>query len=74
VSLRKEVRELLREEPQGWRVTGPSTTDREGTGIHGSALDLITVVFLGRYRNPPLHLFGGIGSPCRLPGSRSRPT
>ena len=24
-------------------------------------LDLLTVTFMGRYRNRPLHLFGGLG-------------
>ncbi|MGH2951051.1 MAG: glycosyltransferase family 2 protein [Solirubrobacterales bacterium] len=55
---------------QGWRVTEIPVNHRprsHGRSRFGTerylrgALDLITVVFLGRYRNRPLHLFGGIG-------------
>jgi glycosyltransferase involved in cell wall biosynthesis len=56
---------------QGWRVAELPVNHRPRR--HGSsrfglerylrgALDLLTVVFIGRYQNRPLHLFGGIGS------------
>ena len=55
---------------QGWRVAELPVAHRERS--HGrsrfgrerylrGALDLLTVSFLGRYENRPLHLFGGIG-------------
>lgn len=55
---------------QGWRVAELPVNHRERR--HGSsrfglerylrgALDLITVVFIGRYQHRPLHLFGGMG-------------
>ena len=55
---------------QGWRVAEVAVNHR--TRSHGSsrfgterylrgALDLLTVIFIGRYENRPLHLFGGIG-------------
>ena len=34
-------------------------------------LDLLTVSFLGRYRNRPLHLFGGVGLTLSLAGTAS---
>ncbi|HMU25861.1 MAG TPA: glycosyltransferase family 2 protein [Solirubrobacterales bacterium] len=55
---------------QGWRVTELPVNHRPR--LHGSsrfgleryrrgALDLLTVAFLGRYQNRPLHLFGLLG-------------
>jgi dolichol-phosphate mannosyltransferase len=55
---------------QGWRVSEVAVNHR--ARLHGSsrfgleryrrgALDLLTVAFLGRYRNRPLHLFGLLG-------------
>ncbi|MCB0859802.1 MAG: glycosyltransferase family 2 protein [Solirubrobacterales bacterium] len=55
---------------QGWRVSEIPVNHRPR--LHGSsrfgleryrrgALDLLTVAFLGRYRNRPLHLFGLLG-------------
>jgi glycosyltransferase involved in cell wall biosynthesis len=55
---------------RGWRVTELPVTYR--ARVHGRSkfgperyarglLDLITVLFLGRYQQRPLHLFGGIG-------------
>jgi len=55
---------------QGWRVTEIAVNHRARQ--HGSsrfgleryrrgALDLLTVAFLGRYQNRPLHLFGALG-------------
>lgn len=57
-------------EQQGWRATEVAVNHR--TRKHGhsrfgleryprGALDLMTVVFIGRYQHRPLHLFGGIG-------------
>jgi glycosyltransferase involved in cell wall biosynthesis len=55
---------------QGWRVSElpvhhrPRRHGRSRFGFERYArglLDLITVVFMGRYQNRPLHLFGGIG-------------
>jgi glycosyltransferase involved in cell wall biosynthesis len=55
---------------QGWRVTEVPVNHRArsfGSSRFGSerylrgALDLLTVIFIGRYENRPLHLFGGIG-------------
>ena len=55
---------------QGWRVTEAPVNHRArsfGTSRFGTerylrgALDLLTVIFIGRYENRPLHLFGGIG-------------
>jgi glycosyltransferase involved in cell wall biosynthesis len=56
---------------QGWRVAELPVNHRPRR--HGSsrfgverylrgALDLLTVVFIGRYQHRPLHLFGGIGA------------
>jgi dolichol-phosphate mannosyltransferase len=55
---------------QGWRVTEVAVNHRprrHGRSRFGlerylrGALDLLTVVFVGRYEYRPLHLFGGIG-------------
>jgi hypothetical protein len=55
---------------QGWRVAElpvnhrprPHGRSRFGTERYlRGALDLLTVTFIGRYENRPLHLFGGIG-------------
>lgn len=55
---------------QGWRVAELPVNHRprrHGRSRFGSerylrgALDLLTVVFLGRYQYRPLHLFGGVG-------------
>jgi len=55
---------------QGWRVGELPVNHRErrhGRSRFGlerylrGALDLLTVVFIGRYQYRPLHLFGGIG-------------
>jgi dolichol-phosphate mannosyltransferase len=55
---------------QGWRVTEVPVNHRarsHGSSRFGSerylrgALDLLTVIFIGRYENRPLHLLGGIG-------------
>jgi hypothetical protein len=55
---------------QGWRIGEipvhhrPRRHGRSRFGFERYArglLDLITVVFMGRYQNRPLHLFGGIG-------------
>jgi glycosyltransferase involved in cell wall biosynthesis len=55
---------------QGWRVTEIQVNHRprqHGKSKFGSerylrgALDLITVLFIGRYQYRPLHLFGGVG-------------
>jgi dolichol-phosphate mannosyltransferase len=55
---------------QGWRVTEIQVNHRprqHGKSKFGSerylrgALDLLTVLFIGRYQYRPLHLFGGIG-------------
>ena len=62
---------------QGWRVTEIPVNHRERA--HGSsrfgferylrgALDLLTVVFLGRYQHRPLHLIGGVGLVLALAG------
>jgi len=57
-------------EQQGWRATEvavnhrPRSHGRSRFGLERyprGALDLLTVVFIGRYENRPLHLFGGIG-------------
>jgi glycosyltransferase involved in cell wall biosynthesis len=58
-------------EQQGWTVTEVPVNHRarqfgkSGFGrerhLRG-ALDLVTVFFLGRYQNRPLHLFGGLGA------------
>ena len=56
---------------QGWKVTEVPVNHRarqHGTSRFGleryarGGLDLITVVFLGRYQYRPLHLFGGLGA------------
>jgi dolichol-phosphate mannosyltransferase len=55
---------------QGWRVAEvpvnhrPRRHGRSRFGIERylrGALDLLTVVFIGRYQYRPLHLFGGVG-------------
>jgi glycosyltransferase involved in cell wall biosynthesis len=55
---------------QGWRVAELPVNHRprrHGSSRFGAerylrgALDLLTVVFIGRYQYRPLHLFGGIG-------------
>jgi dolichol-phosphate mannosyltransferase len=55
---------------QGWRVSEIPVNHRarqHGTSRFGleryrrGALDLLTVAFLGRYRQRPLHLFGALG-------------
>jgi dolichol-phosphate mannosyltransferase len=55
---------------QGWRVTEIPVNHRprrHGKSRFGTerylrgALDLLTVVFIGRYQYRPLHLFGGVG-------------
>lgn len=55
---------------KGWRVVEVPVNHRSrahGTSRFGSerflrgGLDLLTVVFIGRYLNRPLHLFGGLG-------------
>jgi glycosyltransferase involved in cell wall biosynthesis len=55
---------------RGWRVTELPVEHRprlHGTSKFGAAryprglLDLLTVIFIGRYSLRPLHLFGGIG-------------
>ena len=62
---------------QGWRVGELPVRHRprlHGRSRFGSErfarglLDLITVTFLGRYQNRPLHLFGGIGLLSMLAG------
>lgn len=62
---------------EGWRV-GEMPVDHRARK-HGSskfgleryprgALDLLTVIFLGRYRYRPLHLFGGVGAVLAIAG------
>lgn len=55
---------------QGWRVAEAPVNHRprrHGRSRFGAerfargALDLLTVVFIGRYQHRPLHLFGGVG-------------
>ena len=62
---------------QGWRVTELPVAHRprpHGKSRFGrerylrGALDLITVTFLGRYQQRPLHLFGGIGAALTIAG------
>jgi glycosyltransferase involved in cell wall biosynthesis len=62
---------------QGWRVAElpvnhrprPHGRSRFGTERYlRGALDLLTVTFIGRYQNRPLHLFGGIGLTLTLIG------
>jgi glycosyltransferase involved in cell wall biosynthesis len=64
---------------QGWRVTEIPVNHRARE--HGSsrfgleryfrgALDLLTVSFLGRYPNRPLHLFGGVGLQLTVLGTQ----
>lgn len=63
---------------QGWRVAEVPVNHRPRR--HGSsrfgverymrgALDLLTVVFIGRYQYRPLHLFGGVGLVLTLVGA-----
>lgn len=62
---------------RGWRVTEIPVNHRER--VHGSTkfglerylrglLDLLAVVFMDRYGNRPLHLFGGLGIACAALG------
>jgi dolichol-phosphate mannosyltransferase len=62
---------------QGWRVSEVPVNHRArrfGRSRFGlerytrGALDLVTVVFLGRYQHRPLHLFGGLGAALSLIG------
>jgi glycosyltransferase involved in cell wall biosynthesis len=62
---------------QGWRVGELPVRHRprpHGSSRFGSErfarglLDLVTVSFLGRYQNRPLHLFGGLGLLSALAG------
>jgi len=62
---------------QGWRVTEVPVNHRprqHGRSRFGAerflrgALDLMTVVFIGRYQHRPLHLFGGVGFAITLVG------
>jgi dolichol-phosphate mannosyltransferase len=62
---------------QGWRITEVAVNHRprpHGRSRFGlerylrGALDLLTVTFVGRYRNRPLHLFGGLGLLAALAG------
>lgn len=64
-------------EQQGWSTTEVPVNHRART--HGKsrfglerymrgALDLLTVVFVGRYQYRPLHFFGGLGSGLTLVG------
>ena len=61
----------------GYRVTELPVNHRprlNGTSRFGierylrSPFDLLTIVFLGRYRHRPLHLFGGVGAASSLAG------
>jgi glycosyltransferase involved in cell wall biosynthesis len=63
---------------QGWRVAEAPVNHRHrsyGRSRFGTerylrgALDLLTVVFIGRYEYRPLHLFGGVGVTMTLVGS-----
>jgi hypothetical protein len=50
----------------------PRTNGRSRFGIERylrSPFDLLTIVFMGRYRYRPLHLFGGVGLTLGLAGS-----
>ena len=62
---------------QGWRVAEvpvnhrPRRYGRSRFGFERyrrGALDLLTVVFIGRYQHRPLHLFGGIGVGLTMAG------
>jgi glycosyltransferase involved in cell wall biosynthesis len=62
---------------RGWRVTELPVNHRprrHGRSRYGSArygrgvLDLLTVLFIGRYQYRPLHLFGGVGLLLMLAG------
>jgi dolichol-phosphate mannosyltransferase len=62
---------------QGWRVAEVPVNHRprrHGRSRFGTerflrgALDLLTVVFIGRYQYRPFHLFGGVGSAMTLIG------
>ncbi|MEK6250924.1 MAG: glycosyltransferase family 2 protein [Actinomycetota bacterium] len=62
---------------QGWRVTEVPVNHRarrHGSSRFGSerylrgALDLVTVLFIGRYQYRPLHLFGAVGVVLTLIG------
>jgi glycosyltransferase involved in cell wall biosynthesis len=63
---------------QGWRVAEVPVNHRprrHGRSRFGTerylrgALDLLTVVFIGRYEYRPLHLFGGVGIVLTLVGA-----
>ncbi len=65
---------------QGWRVAElpvnhrPRAHGRSRFGFERyvrGALDLLTVMFIGRYQHRPLHLFGGIGMALTLVGLAS---
>ncbi len=62
---------------QGWRVAElpvnhrPRAHGRSRFGLERyvrGALDLLTVMFIGRYQHRPLHLFGGVGIALTLVG------
>jgi glycosyltransferase involved in cell wall biosynthesis len=62
---------------EGWRVSELPVNHRprvHGTSKFGAAryprglFDLLTVVFIGRYRQRPMHLFGGIGLVLMIAG------
>jgi len=63
---------------QGWRVAEipvnhrPRRHGRSRFGLERylrGAFDLLTVVFIGRYQNRPLHLFGSLGLGLTLVGA-----
>jgi hypothetical protein len=50
----------------------PRTNGKSRFGIERylrSPFDLLTIVFMGRYRYRPLHLFGGVGVTSSIAGS-----
>lgn len=62
---------------EGWRVGELPVDHRVREHGHSKfgleryprgALDLLTVIFLGRYRYRPLHLFGGVGAVLAIAG------
>jgi glycosyltransferase involved in cell wall biosynthesis len=61
----------------GYRVTELPVNHRPRTSGHSrfgierylrAPFDLLTIVFMGRYRYRPLHLFGGVGLSCGAAG------